>query len=77
MGIAITLNNSGTEQSVFIPEEMKINDDKVYLKKNGNTIYIIPFHNPWQNLIESVDSFTTDFLETRSQPESQQRESFD
>ena len=56
---------------------MKINDNKVYLKKVGNVLYIIPFNNPWQNLIESTDSFTSDFMENREQQKSQQRESFD
>ena len=56
---------------------MKIKDDKVYLKKIGNSLYIIPFHNPWQNLIESCDNFTPDFMETRKQPKDQKRESLD
>ena len=38
-------NNKGT-QAVTIPNKMRINDDKVYLKKVGNTIFVIPFHNP-------------------------------
>ena len=64
-------------QSVTIPENFKINDDKVYLKKVGNAIYIIPFHSPWQNLIDSVDEFTKDFMNNREQPDEQLRESFD
>jgi antitoxin VapB len=64
-------------QAIKIPKKMKINDNKVYLKKVGNVLYIIPFNNPWQNLIESTDSFTSDFMENREQQKSQQRESFD
>jgi len=56
---------------------MRIKDDKVYLKEVGNTIYVIPYHDPWRNLIESRDSFTTDFMNERKQPEQQKRESFD
>ena len=56
---------------------MKIDDDKVYIKKVGNSIFIIPFHNPWQNLIDSTNSFTADFMENRDQPENQHRETFD
>jgi len=64
-------------QAIRIPDNLKINDSKVYLKKIGNSIYIIPFHNPWQNLIESLDAFTPDFMNERNQPENQKRESFD
>lgn len=52
---------------ITIPEDMEIDDDKVYLKKTGNTMYVIPFHNPWQSLIESVEDFSEDFLEERNQ----------
>jgi len=69
-------NNNGT-QAIRIPKKMRINDDKVYLKQVGNTLYIIPFHSPWQNMIESTDSFTSDFMDERCQPVQQQRESFD
>ena len=68
--------NKGT-QAIRIPEKMRINDDKVYLKKVGNSLYIIPYHSPWQNLIESTDAFTPDFMDERNQPAQQQRESLD
>jgi antitoxin VapB len=64
-------------QAIKIPQRMRINDDKAYLKKVGNSLYVIPFHNPWQNLIESLDCFTSDFMDSREQPKNQHRESFD
>ncbi|HEY4789037.1 MAG TPA: type II toxin-antitoxin system VapB family antitoxin [Bacteroidales bacterium] len=70
-------NNKRGSQAIRIPKQMKINDDKVYIKKVGNSLYLIPFHNPWQNMIDSLDSFTSDFMDNREQPNSQQRESFD
>ena len=73
----IAVRNKRGKQAIHIPKQMEINDDKVYLNKIGNALYIIPFHNPWQNLIESIDSFTSDFMDTRKQPDNQQREAFD
>jgi antitoxin VapB len=73
----IDIKSKKGSQAISIPKQMKINDDKVYLKKVGNVLYIIPFHNPWQNLIESTDSFTSDFMDSREQPDNQNRESFD
>ena len=78
MGIeTIDIKNNKGKQAITIPNKMRINDDKVFLKKVGNTLYVIPFHNPWQNLIDSSGSFTADFMDERSQPVQQQRESFD
>ena len=64
-------------QSIEIPDNFKINDDKVYLKKVGNALYIIPFHNPWESLIDCVNEFSQDFMEARNQPDDQTRQSFD
>ena len=73
----IAVKNIKGEQAIRIPKQMEINDDKVYLKKIGNALYVIPFHSPWQNLIESTEAFTIDFMDDREQPVSQIRESFD
>jgi len=73
----IDIKNKKGIQAIKIPSRMKLNDDKAYLKKVGNALYIIPFHNPWQNLIESIESFTPDFMDDRGQLENQQRESID
>lgn len=73
----IVITKTNGKQAISIPEDMRINDDKVYLKKIGNTLHIIPYHSAWQNLIESTTLFTKDFMETMSQSEIQQRESLD
>lgn len=63
-------------QAIHLPNELRINDDKVYLKKMGNVIYIIPYHNPWQNFYDSLFGFSADFMDERSQPLQQIRELF-
>ena len=73
----IDIKNKKGNQAIRIPKQMKIEDDKVYLKKVGSALYIIPYHKPWQNLFESLNSFTPDFMNERDQPDSQQREQFD
>ena len=74
---AIDIQDISGSQSVRIPDNFKIDDNRVYLKKAGNALYIIPFHNPWQGLVDSVDEFSEDFMKERAQPEEQIRESFD
>ncbi|MEM6338812.1 MAG: AbrB/MazE/SpoVT family DNA-binding domain-containing protein [Pseudomonadota bacterium] len=65
---AVKIHDSPDGQSIKIPESLKIDDDKVYVKKAGNVLYIIPFHNSWQDLIDSVEDFTPDFMDDRNQP---------
>ncbi len=64
-------------QDIKIPEKFKIDDNKVYIKKNGNVIYIIPYHNAWDSLINAADNFSDDFMENRDQLTGENRETFD
>lgn len=73
----VNINQLKGLQSILIPKGMEIDDDKVYLKKIGNIIYVIPFHNPWKNFFDSLTLFSDDFMNERNQPENQDRESFD
>lgn len=74
---AVEIQNISGIQTIHLPHELRINDDKVYLKKMGNVIYIIPFHNPWQNFYDSLPTFSDGFMNERDQPLQQTRESFD
>lgn len=73
----VAIQNISGIQSVPLPQELRINDDKVYLKKMGNVIYIIPFHAPWQSFYDSLSEFSEDFMNERNQPLAQNRELFD
>ncbi len=73
----INISNSNGKQIIDIPDDMRINDDKVYLKQVGNTLHLIPFHNAWESLIESVNLFSPDFMDERHQRTIQPREFFD
>jgi antitoxin VapB len=74
---AINIQITSEGQAIQLPKSFSIDDDKVYLKKTGNIIHIIPFHRPWQNIFDSLSEFTPDFMETRNQPSQQEREQFD
>jgi antitoxin VapB len=74
---AVNIEDYEGSQAIRIPDDFKINDDKVYMKKVGNALFIIPFHNPWQSVFDSLENFTSDFMEERNQPSEQVRESFD
>jgi antitoxin VapB len=73
----VSVDDISGSQLIKLPDNFKINDTKVYLKKVGDVLYIIPFHNAWQSLALAVNEFTDDFLNDRQQPFVQKRESLD
>ena len=74
---SVNIKEVSGEQVIPLPPNLRLNDSKVYLKKSGQVIYIIPYSSPWQSLFESLEEFSTDFMIEREQPFSQKRESFD
>lgn len=74
---AIDIQDISGIQTITLPQELRINDSKVYIKKMGSVIYIIPYHNPWQSFYDSLSGFSADFMNDRNQPLSQDRELFD
>ncbi|MBW8049976.1 MAG: AbrB/MazE/SpoVT family DNA-binding domain-containing protein [Cytophagales bacterium] len=73
----IDIQNNEGFQAIQIPKQLEIKDNKVYLKKIGNTLYIIPYNKPWQSMIDSLSLFTEDFMNDRDQPDEQNRENID
>jgi antitoxin VapB len=62
------LSFSGNHQIVELPQEIHMEGQAVHLKKINNAVLLIPIDNPWQPLLESIDKFSADFMENRSQP---------
>jgi antitoxin VapB len=69
------LFQNGKSQAVRLPKEYRFQGDKVYIKRVGNAIVLLPYHDTWQTLFDSLEEFSSDFLTERIQPETQQRES--
>ena len=70
------LFQNGQSQAVRLPKEFRFEDDYVYVKKSGNAVILIPAHDSWQSLADSLGKFTEDFMSERKQPRTQVRESF-
>lgn len=65
----------GCRQSVELPEGFLIHDDEVYVKRVGQSVLLIPkAANLWDLMSESLQQFTSDFMEDRCQPAHQQGE---
>src|SRR5262245_37624760 len=68
------LFENGKSQAVRLPKEYRFRGNKVYIKKLGNAVVLIPEQDSWQSLVESVDLFSDDFMVERVQPETQDRD---
>jgi antitoxin VapB len=68
------LFQNGRSQAVRLPKDYRFHGDKVYIKKLGNAVVLLPYHDAWQSLIDSLDRFSEDFMADRDQPGVQPRE---
>ena len=65
---------NGQSQAIRLPKEYRFRGTKVYLKRMGNAVVLIPEDDSWQPLIESLSMFSDDFMVDRNQPLTQPRE---
>lgn len=72
------LFKNGQSQAVRLPKAYRFEGSQVYIKRVGNAVMLIPYEDPWQVMLDSLDKFTDDFMLERNQPtEVEVRESFD
>ncbi len=65
---------NGQSQAVRLPKAFRFDGEKVYIKRIGKAIILLPTKNPWAPLLDSLNKFSDDFMETRNQPKQQSRE---
>jgi antitoxin VapB len=70
------LFQNGKSQAVRLPKEYRFRGTKVYVKKMGNAVILLPEHDSWDTLIESLALFSSNFMEERIQPPTDERTTF-
>ncbi len=70
----VQIYQDGASQVVRLPENINFADNKVYVNQIGNAVVLIPFHDPWRSLFDSLGKFSDDFMDHREQPVEQIRE---
>lgn len=65
---------NGRSQAVRLPKEFRFSGNDVFIKKIGKMVVLLPKDDPWSPLVQSLDQFTDDFMESRPQPEQDDRE---
>lgn len=68
------LFQNGKSQAVRLPKEYRFHGSKVYIKRMGNAIVLIPENDSWQSMIESLSLFSDDFMAERVQPPVEERD---
>ena len=70
------LIESGQDQLVLLPNEYRFTGDEVAINKIREAVILLPHKGEWLNLLNSLESFSPDFLQDgREQPSLQERES--
>ena len=69
------LFQNGKSQAVRLPKEFRFGGDRVYIKRAGNAVVLLPYQAAWDTLLESLTHFSADFMSERSQPPAEERES--
>ncbi len=63
---------NGRSQAVRLPREFQLPGDRVWIKREGNVLILIPMQDSWQPLLDSLAEFSDDFMADRGQPAEQQ-----
>jgi antitoxin VapB len=68
------LFKNGGSQAVRLPKEFRFEGSRVFIKKVGDAVVLLPRQDSWDVLFESLSQFTDDFMAAREQPVPQDRE---
>ena len=70
------LFQSGNSQAIRLPKAYRLPGKKVYLKRMGEGILILPEDSGWKPFFDSLTKFSPDFMAERNQPPQQHRPEF-
>jgi antitoxin VapB len=68
------LFKNGKSQAVRLPKEFRFGSDRVYIKRVGDAVILLPYQTPWKTLLDSLSQFSDDFMTEREQLPVQDRE---
>ena len=68
------LFTNGRSQAVRLPKDCRFTGDDVYIKKYQGIVMLLPKDSPWTSLVDSLERFSSDFMDERNQPDEQRRE---
>lgn len=63
---------NGRSQAVRLPKDFRFEGDRVFVKRVGNAVVLLPYRDSWGTLFGSLEEFSEDFMEERGQPVGQE-----
>ena len=54
---------NGESQTVYLPNNFRLDEPEIFVQKVGNIIMLIPKENAWKTFLNGVNSFTEDYFE--------------
>ena len=67
------LFQNGSSQAVRLPKQYRFRGDRVYIKRMGDAVILLPARKSWNSLVTSLSLFTDDFMAEREQLPIQKR----
>jgi antitoxin VapB len=67
------LFQNGKSQAVRLPKEFRFKGDRVYIKRVGHAVVLLPSASFWDTLLESLFHFSADYMSEREQLPLQER----
>ncbi len=52
---------NGQSQAVRLPKEFRFDGDRVYIRRVGRAVVLLPHAAPWDVLLDSLHQFDEDF----------------
>ncbi len=52
---------SGNSQAVRLPREFRLDEEEVFIRKEGNTILITPRPKTWEGFLQGCEPLSDDF----------------
>lgn len=65
---------SGNSQAVRLPKEFRFREDRVYVRRLGDAVVLLPYSDPWRAMLNGLNLFSDDFMVVREQGEVEERE---
>ncbi len=68
-----TIFRNGGSQAVRLPRGFRLAGRRVYVRRFGEGVLLMPEAKGWKRLFESLFEFTDDYMSERKQPPRQQK----
>jgi len=68
-----SLFQSGNSQAIRLPKKYRLPGKKVYIKRQGKALIVLPVNDAWAPMLESLSKFSPEFMAGRNQPSQQER----